>query len=109
MKKKFAAALTAGALALSAVTAAPEANAEQTVNFTAPVATTPADQSAPNYVSNGTNNTNKATAAANANQSLSSEIGTKIFLLVFGVLILAFYGWMSPYNPNGAWANATQH
>lgn len=103
MNKKLAAAITAGALSLTGITAAP-ASAEQKYNFTPPVARTPADSN-PYPVNSGTT---AKTTAANADSGSSSTIGTAIGVLVFGTLFLAIYGWFSPYHPNGAWANAAR-
>lgn len=101
MNKKLAAAITAGALSITGITAAP-ASAEQKYNFTPPVARTPADSNP--YAANS--GTTAKTTAANADSGSSSTIGTAIGVLVFGTLFLAIYGWFSPYHPNGAWANA---
>ncbi|WP_070463677.1 hypothetical protein [Corynebacterium sp. HMSC29G08] len=83
--KKILSAATAGALALSTVVVAPAVQAQ-------PVQT--------NYVQNtqNTKNTKKTDA--------SSEAGSVIGLLVIGAIILGLYGFFSPYNPNGALANA---
>lgn len=86
MKKKLASAITAGALALSTVAVAPEASA-------APALTTQ----------------HVTTLASNPNTSdSSSEAGEVIAVLVLLVAFLGIYGWFSPYNPNGAWANAAK-
>lgn len=101
MNKKLAAAITTGAVGLTGITAAP-ASAEQKYNFTQPVARTPVDSNP--YAAN--RGTTAKTTAANADTGSSSTVGTGIGVLVFGALFLAIYGWFSPYNPNGAWANA---
>lgn len=46
--------------------------------------------------------------AQNASESseTSSEIGSAIGVLVLIAVLLGLYGWFSPYNQNGAWANA---
>lgn len=46
--------------------------------------------------------------AQNASESSdsSSEIGDAIGLLVIIAVLMGLYGWFSPYNQNGAWANA---
>ncbi len=87
MKKKILSAATAGALALSTVAVAPAVQAQ-------PVQT--------NYAQNtkNTKNTKKTDA--------SSEAGSVIGLLVIGATILGLYGFFSPYNPNGAFANAAR-
>ena len=84
MKKKILSAATAGALALSTVAVVPAVQAQ-------PVQT--------NYAQN-TKNTKKTDA--------SSEAGSVIGLLVIGAIILGLYGFFSPYNPNGAFANAAR-
>jgi len=105
MHKKLAAVITAGALGLSGIAAAP-ASAEQKYNFTPPVARTPINQY-PGTANTGTPaKTTAKTTAANADSGSSSTVGTAIGVLVFGALFLAIYGWFSPYHPNGAWANA---
>ncbi|AKV59444.1 hypothetical protein AK829_10230 [Corynebacterium riegelii] len=38
----------------------------------------------------------------------SSEAGSVIGLLVIGAILLGLYGFFSPYNPNGALANAAR-
>lgn len=81
MKKKLASAITAGALALTTVAVAPEASAAPT------------------------NNSNVTNAKADTSD-FSSQAGDVIALLVFGAVFLGIYGFFSPYNPNGAWANA---
>ena len=84
MKKKILSAATVGALALSTVAVAPEVQAQ-------PVQA--------NYAQN-TQNTKKTDA--------SSEAGSVIGLLVIGAILLGLYGFFSPYNPNGALANAAR-
>lgn len=107
MHKKLAAVITAGALGLSGIAAAP-ASAEQKYNFTPPVARTPSNQY-PGTANTGTPaKTTAKTTAANADSGSSSTVGTAIGVLVFGALFLAIYGWFSPYHPNGAWANAAR-
>lgn len=48
--------------------------------------------------------------AQNASESSesSSELGGVIGALVLIAAFMGLYGWFSPYNQNGAWANASK-
>lgn len=99
MKKKLASAVTASALALTAVAVAPEATAAPARVFTPPIAHTPAE----------TNNIPEpATNAKKDTPDFSSEVGDVVVLLALIAVLMSIYGYSSPYYPNGAWADAAR-
>ncbi len=47
-----------------------------------------------------------ASDSSDSSSESSSEIGSAIGALVLIAVLMGPYGWFSPYNQNGAWANA---
>lgn len=44
-------------------------------------------------------------AASSSSSEVGEDIGTAIGVIALLIILGGLYGWFSPYNPNGAWAN----